>query len=103
MKIVAKLVEMIDDEIDGAREYAALAHEERAEHPRLADKLIDLATAEIGHMKTLHAEVTKLIEEIKERDGEPPADMMAIYRYEHDKQVKRAAIVRQMINEYQND
>ena len=102
MKIIAKMVDLIDDELDGAREYAELAHKEKAEHPRLADKFIELADAEMGHVRVLHTEITKLIEDVRQRDGEPPADMMAIYNYEHGKQIKHAATIRQMIADYKN-
>jgi len=102
MKIIQTLIDRIDDELDGAKRYVEIAHSTRVEYPRLADKLIDLAETEMGHAKILHGEVVKLIEEVRQRDGEPPADMMAIYNYEHDKQIKRAATIRQLIAEYNN-
>lgn len=102
MKIIQTLVDRISDELDDANRYAAIAHSVKAEYPRLADKIIDLAETEMGHARLLHAEVVKLIEEVKQRQGEPPADMMAIYNYEHEKQVKRAAAIRQLIAEYRD-
>lgn len=102
MKIIQILVDRIGDELDDANRYATIAHGVKAEYPRLADKIIDLAETEMGHARLLHAEVVKLIEEVKQRQGEPPADMMAIYNYEHEKQVKRAAAIRQLIAEYRD-
>lgn len=102
MRIIQTLVDRIGDELDDANRYAMIAHDVKAEYPRLADKLIDLAETEMGHARLLHAEVVKLIEEVRQRDGEPPADMMAIYKYEHEKQVKRAAAIRQLIAEYRD-
>lgn len=102
MQIIAKIVDLIDDELDGACEYAKLAHEEKTEHPRLADKFIELADTEMSHMRALHIEITKLIEEVRQKDGAPPADMMAIYTYEHGKQIKRAAMIKQMITDYKS-
>lgn len=102
MKIIEKIVDMIDDELSGAEEYAETAHAEKIAHPKLADRLIELAEVEMGHAKILHTEIVRLIEEVRQRDGAPPPEMMAIYEYEHSKQIKKAATVRQMIAEYKN-
>ena len=103
MKLIAKIIDMIDDELDGAEEYAMFAHEQKTARSRLADKMIELAEVEMSHAKILHGEVVKLIEEVRQRDGEPPADMMTLYNYEHDKQIKRAALIKQLIADYKND
>lgn len=100
MTIIMKLVELIDDELSGAKEYIKMAIHNREEHPGLADTFADLADAEMGHVAKLHDEVTKLIEMVRERDGEPPAGMMAIYDYEHKKQIDKASKIKQMISEY---
>ena len=100
MKIIMKLVELIDDELCGAKEYIKLAMHNREEHPGLADTFADLADAEMGHVSKLHDEVVKLIEEVRERDGEPPSGMLAVYDYEHKKQISKASKSKQMISEY---
>ena len=100
MKIVMKLVSLIDEELSGAKEYIKLAMRSSTEHPGLADTFADLAEAEMGHVSKLHDEVTKLIEEVRQRDGEPPAGMLAVYEYEHDKQISKATKIKQMISEY---
>ena len=100
MKIIMKLVSLIDDELCGAKEYIKLAMHNREEHPGLADTFADLADAEMGHVSKLHEEVTRLIEQVRERDGEPPAGMLAVYDYEHKKQINKASKIKQMISEY---
>ncbi len=100
MKIIMKLVSLIDDELCGAKDYIKLAMRNRAEHPGLADTFADLADAEMGHVSRLHDEIVKLIEMVRERDGEPPAGMMAVYEYEHGKQINKATKIKQMIAEY---
>ena len=102
MTIIQTLVDRMDDELDGAKRYTELAHKNKMEYPRLADKLIELAEAELSHLKVLHAEVSRIIENVKETKGEAPPDMLAIYNYEHNKQVERSAKIRQMIAEYKN-
>ena len=100
MKIIMKLVSLIDEELSGAKEYIKLAHHNHEAHPHLADTFADLAEQEMTHVSRLHDEVTQLIEEVRQRDGEPPAAMMAIYDYEHQKQIKKAAKIKQMIADY---
>ena len=100
MKIIMKLVSLIDDELCGAKEYIKLAMRQREEHPGLADTFADLAEAEMGHVTKLHEEVTNLIEKVRQRDGEPPAGMLAVYDYEHEKQISKASKIKQMISEY---
>ena len=73
---------------------------QREEHPGLADTFADLAEAEMGHVSKLHDEVTKLIDEVRQRDGEPPSGMLAVYDYEHKKQIDKASKIKQMISEY---
>ena len=102
MRIIATLADTIDDELHDAEEYAELAHKTRMEHPKLAETFITLAEQEMTHQKMLHAEANRLIEESRQRDGEPPAGMLAVYEYEHGKQIKRAAAIRQMIVDYRN-
>lgn len=100
MKIIMKLVSLIDDELCGAKEYIKLALHNREEHSRLADTFADLAEAEMGHVTKLHDEVARMIDEVRQRDGEPPAGMLAVYDYEHKKQISKASKVKQMISEY---
>ena len=102
MQIIAKLAELISEELEDAERYADLACKTRAAHPKLANTFIDLAEQELGHSRMLHAEAARLIEEVKERDGEPPAGMLAVYEYEHGKLIKHAATIRQQIAEYKD-
>lgn len=100
MKVIAKIVDLIEDELEGAEQYAELALKYKTAHPKLAEKLHELAGVEMTHAKVLHTEAARLIEEVRQRDGEPPAAMMSIYEYEHQKQIKQAAEIRALIEEY---
>lgn len=103
MKIIIKLVDLIDDELSGAKDYIKMARREKSEHPSLANTFATLAEAEMGHVKALHEEVAKIIDDIRDREGEPPAAMMAVYNYEHEKQINKAMKIKQMISEYRNE
>ena len=102
MKIITKLVELINEELGDAKRYIKLARRERDTHPQLSSAFADLAEAEMGHVKILHTEAARLIEEHRAQVGEPPAEMLAVYNYEHDRQLDKSAKIRQMISEYRN-
>lgn len=102
MEIIAKVVEHISEELDDAKNYIKMAHKYRINYPRIADKLCELAEAEMQHAKILHAEAVRLIEDAKQDGKKPSAEMMAVYEYEHTKHIERAAIIRQMIADYRN-
>lgn len=102
MKIIAILADKIDEELHDAEEYAELAHKYKLDHPKLAETFISLADEEMGHQKMLHTEATRLIEQVRQKDGEPPAGMIAVYEYEHGKQIKKSAEIKQMIADYKN-
>ena len=98
MKIIEILSEKIDDEIHDSTEYAKLALEQKAVRPGLAEAFYSLSLEEMKHMAILHAEVTKLIDEYRRTNGEPPATMLAVYDYLHKKSIEKA----QEAKNYQN-
>ena len=49
-----------------------------------------LSAEEMKHMNLLHTQVVKLIEAYRKSEGEPPAEMLAVYNYLHEKFIDRA-------------
>jgi Mn-containing catalase len=100
MKIIKKLSEMIEDELEGAEEYAKCALEYREEDPALANVFFDIANQEMRHVNMLHDQVATIIKKHRDIHGEPPAPMMAVYEYLHGKHIEKAAEVKRYLEMY---
>lgn len=102
MKIIKKLEELIDEEIEGVRNYAELAIMVKAEHPSLAQALYSISTQEDTHQAALHTEVVKLIEEHRRTKGAPPPEMLAVYDFLHKRHIEKLAEARRYQELYKN-
>lgn len=100
MKIIKILSEKIEEEIKDAHDYVKMALEYKDTYPELARTLYNISNQEMEHMNLLHGEVTEIIKKYRETNGEPPADMMAVYEYLHKKQIENSAEVKMMQNMY---
>ncbi|MBR5202660.1 MAG: hypothetical protein IKW45_05295 [Clostridia bacterium] len=102
MKIIKELSEMIEDELEGAEEYAKAAVFYREEHPMLAKTLYDISTEEMRHVEMLHNEVVGFIEKHRKEHGEPPVAMKAVYDHLHERNIEWAKEIKLYQNEYRN-
>ena len=100
MKIIKIINECIEDEMEGAEHYAKMALEYKEDYPSLARVCHEASLQELQHMDNLHGEVVKLINEYRRTEGEPPEAMMAIYNWEHEKQIDRVARIKAMQSMY---
>ena len=94
MKIIKCLSEKIEDELHDADEYVDLAMRWRQDEPETAELFFQLSVEEMGHMEKLHAQVAKLITAYREKNGDPPKDMMTLYDYLHEKHIGTATQIR---------
>lgn len=100
MKLIEKLSDMIEDELDGAEEYIKCALKHKSDRRGLADVFYTLSTEEMRHMNALHGEVVKIIEKYRSEKGEPPVEMKAVYDYLHEKQIERAGEIKALQTMY---
>lgn len=100
MKIIETLSNKIEEEICDATSYVKMAMEYKEEYPELSRTLYNISTQEMEHMNLLHGEVTQIIKRYRDTNGEPPADMMAVYDYLHKKQIEKSLEVKMLQNMY---
>lgn len=100
MKQIKKLSEMIEEELEGAEEYAKAALMHKTDNPNLAKTLYDIANDEMRHVDMLHGEVVRMIETHKREHGAPPVAMQAVYDYLHERQIEEAKEVRMYLAEF---
>jgi hypothetical protein len=100
MTLIKKIADMIEEELEGAEHYAKCAVKYKDEHPTLAKTFYDISTDEMRHVGLLHGEVVAIIEEHRRTHGEPPASMLAIWDYLHEKHIDKSNEVRMLQSQY---
>ena len=102
MKLIKYLEDAIEEEIEGVKGYAKKAVELKDEHPNLAQVLYNISVQEDAHQAALHKEAVKVIEDYRRTHGEPPAAMLAVYEYVHQKHIDALADARRYQDVYKS-
>ena len=100
MLLIKKLEDEIGEELHDAKKYIKCALKYKEEHKDLADLYYWLSQEEMGHADKLHKMVVSEIEAYRKKEGEPPAEMLAIYNYLHEKEIDKAKDVKKMWEMY---
>jgi len=90
MQLIAKLSDMIEEELDDAEKYIKCAMNHKEDHPALAQTFARLSNEEMNHVNYLHEQVVALIEDYRKKNGEPPEKMQFVYDYLHKKHIEHA-------------
>ena len=100
MKIIEHLSDLINEEIDGACNYAKLALKYKEDRPQLAQTLYSITVDEMKHIDMLHDEVVRVINDHRATGAEVPVEMQAIYDYVHAKQIERVHNIKVYMDQY---
>lgn len=98
MKLIQNLSEMISEEISDAKKYAMCGLSHKEDDPELSRTFMALAAEELTHATRLHDHVVRIIKAYRDKNGEPPAAMMAVYEYLHKKNIEAMAEVKALLN-----
>ena len=97
MKEIKMLVENIREELEDAEKYAKCAAKYKDIDRELANTFYTLANEELGHMDKLHTQATRLIKAHRAEGHEPPAAMLAVWGWEHEKMIEHTARIKHLL------
>lgn len=100
MKIIKCMVQDIECELDMAEDYAKKAIQYKVDYPDVAQGYISASSLHLDLMRNMHEKVVNLITAYRKEKGEPPAPMMAIYEYMHERFINKATAVRALHEMY---
>lgn len=96
MKSIKCLSEDIECVLDMAEDFAKKAIMYKLEQPNMAKTYYNQSVACMAMVKDFHNNVVTLIDAYKSEHGEPPAPMMAIYNYLHERHINKAAAIKNL-------
>lgn len=100
MLIIQKIEDQINEEMHDAKKYIKCALNHKEDNKELADLYYWLSQEEMTHADKLHKMVVDIIEDYRRKEGEPPAEMLAVYNYIHEKEIDKAKDIKKMWDMY---
>lgn len=97
MKIIADLVDTIEEELEGAKDYSEKYLELKAENNPFASKFKGLADDELRHAMVIHEYAASKIDELS-RVYTPPVEMQETWDKAHKKYIEKVAWIRQILS-----
>lgn len=96
MKMIKKYVDRIQDELEGAKEYAEKYLANKKTNPTWSKKYYDMAKDELKHAEYLHEMVQDEIKVLSE-SFTPPQEMVDKWEKAHNHYVEDYAWIEQML------
>jgi len=96
MRVIAELVDMLDEELEGAKDYSEKYLELKATNNSFSAKFKTLAEDELRHALVVHEYIVSKIDELK-RVYTAPVEMQEIWDKKHAKYIEKVAWLKQML------
>lgn len=100
MKVIKCMSEDIECTLDMAEENIKKAIEYKEMYPIAAKAFYNKSVALMESIKGMHDGVAAMIKAYRDEKGEPPAPMLAVYNYLHERSVNNAAMVKNLQDVY---
>ena len=100
MQIIKCLSEDIEATLDAAEDDIKMAIMYKNDFPIAAKAFYTKSSMLMDSIKPQHDAVVALIEGYRKDNGEPPAPMMAIYNYMHERHINKAAAIKTLQEMY---
>lgn len=100
MRIIKQLACYLEDEICGSIDYAKDALEYQYERPELSRLFFQMAQVEYSHYETLHEQIFKIINDIKNEGRTYPQKMKNEWEEKHKKLIEKAEEAQMYLNMY---
>lgn len=98
MKIIKDLVDHIDDELSGAKQYAEMYVDYKVNgESTWAARFKEMATDELKHATYIHELATNKIQKLNQL-VQPPVEMQEAWDKSHRLYVEKEAWIKQMLN-----
>lgn len=96
MKAIAELVDLMDDELESAKDYAERYIMLKSNNDEFSDKFKSMSEDELKHSITIHDLAIREINRLSEIYN-PPVAMQEIWDKKHTKYIEQTAWIKQML------
>lgn len=100
MEVIKCMSENMEKILDMAEENIKKAIKYKMDYPVVSKAFYTESTILMDSIKGQHDAVVSLIENYRKEKGEPPAPMMAIYNYMHERQMNQAVGIKNLQDMY---
>lgn len=98
MRVIADLIEVIDEELEGAKRYAEMYVEAKSNNDmNWSNKFKEMANNELQHALNIHDYTIQKIDAIK-RVYTAPVEMQEKWDIEHKRYIEKTGWIKQMLS-----